>query len=132
MWKCEGRLFRLPLLSACLAMTICRRLLLIWQFSLFPYPMRFAQTSREHKYNMPSLTFYPSSTFLYLQFVVRVELKGGKHNVQFKLSSLTNRRVMNCFVFLLLCWKCCEVQLPHCVWRSANPTVITVCFLKSP
>lgn len=50
--------------------------------------------------------------------------------VQFKLSSLPKRKVTNCLVFLL-CSKCCEVQLSYCVWRSANLTVITVCFLKS-
>lgn len=73
-WDSEScgnvKLFRFPLLSAFLAATLWTRFLLIWQFSLFLYPVHFVQTPWERKRQMPSLPSSPSS-LLYLQVVAR-------------------------------------------------------------
>lgn len=63
----------------------------------------------------------------------RIEKKGTQPYtlMQFKLSSLPSRKVMNPLVFLLLISKCCKVHLSWCAWRCVNLIVTVVSFLKS-
>jgi len=100
---------RLPPLSARLALAAQPRLLLIWPLSsLFPYPRYFAQTSAEHERKMPP--FHSFLIFLLLASWGQERNRGRETQpyalVPFKLSSLLNRKVMNCLLFLLLFSKC--------------------------
>lgn len=124
-------LFRFPPLPAYLAETVWTRFLLIWQFTLFLFPYAFCPDFLRAQASNAFSHFFPVLFFLVFASCGQERIEKDTQScalMQFKLSSLPGKKVMNCLVFFLLSSKTCKVYLSQCVQRCVNLIVIVVCF----